>query len=61
MAPSSTPATRTAPGAATVRTGTRARVVLARTSAGMGPVRRHTLNSEFLYPNYQTHIHTLYF
>lgn len=37
MAPPSTPAARPTPGAASVGTGTRARVVPARTAAGPGP------------------------
>lgn len=44
MAPSPTPATRAAPGAAPVRAGTRAGVVLARASVGTGPVERHVLS-----------------
>ena len=37
MAPSSAPAARSAPGTASVRTGTRPRVVPAGTATGTGP------------------------
>lgn len=50
MAPSPTPAARSAPGAAPVGAGTRAGVVLARTSVGTGPAERH---NSLMYVHFQ--------
>lgn len=55
MAPSTSPATRSAPGAASVGAGTRAGVVPTWAPMGTGPVDRHTLNSEYVM--YLCHTH----
>lgn len=48
MAPPSAPAARPTPGAASVGTGTRPRVMPARTAAGTGPGNKNVFNWLFL-------------